>query len=39
MCHGEAQAILDVKAEIIKLEKNFQAKTKDLKAEVDSRLQ
>lgn len=38
-CQGEAQVVLNAKAEIAELEKNIQAKIKDLKAKVNSRIQ
>lgn len=36
---GEAQAVLNAKAEIAKLERNHQTEIKDLKAEANNQIQ
>lgn len=39
MHHGETQEILNAKAKIAKLEKNFQDEVKDLMAKADNQIQ
>lgn len=38
-CRGEAQAISNAKAKIVKLEKSFWGEIRDLKAKADGRIQ